>query len=102
MATCPEARFRQTKLAVDTARKAVELAGETNHGNLNVLAAAYANNGEFEKARLIQAKAIDTAPQAVTADYRQSMRQYERSRPVRESAAATQIGRKPTRRNRTR
>lgn len=102
MATCPEARFRQTKLAVDTARKAVELAGETNHGNLNVLAAAYANNGEYEKARLIQAKAIDTAPQAVSADYRQSMRQYERSRPVRESAAATQIGRKPTRRSRTR
>ena len=97
MATCPDARFRQTKLAVEVARKAIELAGETNHRNLNILAAAYANSGEFEKARLIQAKAIDAAPQVVTAEYHQSMRQYERSRPVRQAAPAAQIGRKPAR-----
>ncbi|MCH8924474.1 MAG: tetratricopeptide repeat protein, partial [Planctomycetes bacterium] len=102
MATCPDARFRQTKLAVEVARKAIELAGETNHRNLNILAAAYANSGEFEKARLIQAKAIDAAPQAITADYRQSLRQYEQGRPIRESAPAVQIGRKPARRTRTR
>jgi tetratricopeptide (TPR) repeat protein len=97
MATCPDARFRQTKLAIEVARKAIDLAGETNHRNLNILAAAHANSGEFEKARLIQAKAIDTAPRAMTADYRQSLRSFEQERPIRQAAAA-QIGRKPGRR----
>lgn len=56
-ATCPVSKYRNGKYAIQYAKKAVEL--EENHITLDTLAAAYAQNGKFDKAIETQQKAID-------------------------------------------
>jgi len=85
MATCPDDRFRQTKLSIETARKAIQLAGKTDDRNLDVLAAAYANDGQFERAKLIVTKAAAAAPKARLAVYQHRLRLYRQGKPYREA-----------------
>jgi len=61
MATCPDARFRNPKLAVEAAQAAIKLDGESDHRYLDTLAAAYAADGQFELAVETQTKTIATA-----------------------------------------
>jgi tetratricopeptide (TPR) repeat protein len=56
-ATCPDKKFRDGKLAVATATKACELTGWKEADKLGVLAAAYAEKGDFAKAVRWQEKA---------------------------------------------
>ncbi|MGO9921123.1 MAG: hypothetical protein ACLQIB_41340, partial [Isosphaeraceae bacterium] len=49
-ATCPDAHYRDGKLAVESARRACELTDWHNPGELEVLAAACAEAGDFESA----------------------------------------------------
>ena len=95
MATCPDAKFRNGPLAVQTARKAIELAGESSHESLNVLAAAYAANGQFDHARVIQTKAVQSAPQEIAAHYQQRLRLYQAKRPYRESPRRSRTATRP-------
>jgi tetratricopeptide (TPR) repeat protein len=68
-ATCPEERFRDRRQALEDARTAMRLAEECGMfiGDwrqrlcLQVLAAAHAENGEFEEAVAIQTEALDLA-----------------------------------------
>lgn len=57
-ATNPHDNFRDGTEAVEYALKACELAGDEDPYYLNTLAAAYAENGEFDKAVSTQDKAI--------------------------------------------
>ena len=50
MATCPEAAIRDTVSAVQLAERAVQLAPEGNPIVLDALGAAYAADGQFERA----------------------------------------------------
>jgi len=57
-ATCPEAQYRDGKLAVETARRACELTDWHNPGELEVLAAACAEAADFGSAVKWQEKAL--------------------------------------------
>ena len=49
-ATCPDKKFRDGKLAVESATRACDLTGWKEADKLAVLAAAYAETGDFQKA----------------------------------------------------
>lgn len=83
MATCPDEHYRDEKLAVEAAQKAIALDGETYRG-LETLAAAEASANLFAKAKATQEKAIALAPrpELVTAEKRMSI--YQRDLAYRE------------------
>ncbi len=56
-ATCPDKKFRDGKLAIESATRACELTGWKEADKLGVLAAAYAEAGDFAKAVRWQEKA---------------------------------------------
>jgi tetratricopeptide (TPR) repeat protein len=57
LATCPVAKYRDGKRAVESATRACELTGWTNAYDLGTLAAAYAESHNFPKAIHWQQKA---------------------------------------------
>lgn len=61
MATCPDGQYRDESLAIDAAKRAVELEGETFR-NLSTLAAAQASANQFREAEATQERAIALAP----------------------------------------
>jgi len=63
MATCPDENYRNEKLALEAANKAIELDGEGDYRYLETLAAAQANVGMFAEAKKSQEKAIAKAPE---------------------------------------
>ena len=92
MATCPEEPLRNEQLALESARKALELSGSDNIANLDTLAAAEANAGQYEAARATLAKAIELSPPSKLAPLQARLELYSASQPYRESASATQAG----------
>jgi len=83
-ATCPDAKYRDGKKAVENATKAYELdvgdeAGDC--GMLDAIAAAYAESGDFAKAREFQEKAIDSASDSYLPDYRSRLELYKQGKP---------------------
>ncbi len=61
LATCPDPNFRDKQLAVDSARKAIELGDANDYLLLETLAAALASAGEFDAAADMQREAIAIA-----------------------------------------
>ncbi len=57
-ATCPDARYRDSKLAIAAATRACELTKWQDHGSMEVLAAALAEAGDFERAVEWQQKVV--------------------------------------------
>ena len=62
MATCPDAKFRDPTLALDAAKRAIELDGDADFHYLDTLSAAYAANGKFDEAIAGIKKALTTLP----------------------------------------
>ena len=61
-ATCPDKRYRDGRTAVENATKAKDLGGGKYWGELDTLAAAYAESGNFALAQRWQTKAVEMAP----------------------------------------
>jgi tetratricopeptide (TPR) repeat protein len=84
MATCPDTHYRNDKLAIDAARKAIELDG-ADYRNLSTLAAAQASAGLFDEAKAAQEQAIAKAAQHEKVTAEKMMALYQRDVAYRET-----------------
>ncbi len=89
-ATCPDKKHRDGKKAVENANKAYQLTEGKNFGCIDTLAAAYAESGDFKKAREWETKVIELAAtdKSVTvknkADAASRLELYRQNKPYRE------------------
>jgi tetratricopeptide (TPR) repeat protein len=85
-ATCPEDKLRNGKKAVEYATKACELTNWKKAWNIDTLAAAYAEIGEFDTALKWQRKALELpgSSKEHVEEYRQRLKLYEKSKPYRD------------------
>ena len=84
MATCPDDRYRNSQLALEAAEKAIKLDGRADFKYLDTLAAAYANAGEFDKAKHTIAEAIRIAPKERIAPIQHRQELYQRNESYRQ------------------
>ena len=84
-ATCPAEKCRDGKKAFENASKAYQLDGGKHWGYIDTLAAAYAETGDFEKAKEWETKAIAlaTAEKAKT-EMRSRLELYKQEKPYRQ------------------
>ena len=85
-ATCPEARFRDGKRAVESATRACELTGWINPNYLDTLAAAYAEAGNFNAAVRWEARGLELLPKSYDnwrSEFRLRLRLYQSKKPYR-------------------
>jgi tetratricopeptide (TPR) repeat protein len=89
-ATCPTAKFRDRAKALDYAKRACELDGWKNAFYLGTIAAAYADNEDFENAVKWQRKALkDPAYQRECGEEgRKMLKLFEQRKPYREEAGS--------------
>jgi len=85
MATCPKSRFRDGQRAVRYAQTACKISGRTNYRYLMTLAAAYAEQGQFDAAVHEQRLAIELAPPDERPLLRESLSQYRHRKAYRNS-----------------
>ncbi len=84
-ATCPDKNCRDGKKAVENAVRACELTGGRNWCFVCTLGEAYAENGEFEKAREAVEKALTlTSREADKEVCRTRMEVFKQDKPYRE------------------
>ncbi len=89
MATCPDPQFRNVDLAIRSAKKAIELDGDSDYIYLDTLAAALANGGQFSEAQTVLRRAIDSAPKENVGPLRRRLSLYRAKRPFRQSVTST-------------
>lgn len=85
-ATCPDARVRDGKKAVENATKACELDGWKIPEDIATLAAAYAEAGDFDAAVKWQTKATEMVPKSAKAYYRSLLALYQQRKPYRDES----------------
>jgi len=104
-ATCPEDAFRDGRLALDDSRQALNLAeqageliGDWRHRlYLQVLAAAHAENNEFQKAVALQSRALDLALTKTTRTViSKRLEQYRTGNPIRDKKGLVGCGFNPS------
>ncbi len=89
MVTCPDRRFRNEKLGLHAAKRAVELAGDgVTAQHLDTLAAALANAGDFAAAQGRLEQALQRTPAEERADLQQRLALYTAGQPFREQVQA--------------
>jgi tetratricopeptide (TPR) repeat protein len=81
MATCPEERYRNGELALEAARKAIEIDGRRDWTYLDALAAAEAACGDYAAAQATIREAIELAPPRALTALERRRAQYEAERP---------------------
>ncbi|HUY87245.1 MAG TPA: tetratricopeptide repeat protein [Pirellulales bacterium] len=86
-ATCPDEKYRDGQAAIESAKKACELAHWKNPDWLDTLAAAYAEAGQFDEAVETQTLAIEQAPEAQRADLQSRLELYRSQKPFRDAPA---------------
>jgi tetratricopeptide (TPR) repeat protein len=86
LATCPDAKYRNGRRAVELAKKACELTNWKNDDAIDSLASAYAETGDFKRAIQYQQQALGlpNIPQETLEEYRQRLSLYELRQPYRE------------------
>jgi tetratricopeptide (TPR) repeat protein len=84
LSTCPEEEYRDGKRAVEMATRAAELHGWKQAGDLDTLATAYAELGDFENAIKWQTKALELCAEHKRAGYRSHLELYEARQPYRD------------------
>ena len=82
-ATCPDAKYRDGKKAVEYANKAHELIGDKTDYCLDTLAAAYAESEDFAKARGFEETAIEVAVEKEKPELRRRLELYKQGKPYR-------------------
>ncbi|HUY36304.1 MAG TPA: tetratricopeptide repeat protein [Pirellulales bacterium] len=82
-ATCPDDSVRCGRLAIEDATKACELSAWNGVDELDTLAAAYAEAGEFDKAIEGQRQALDLAPDGEQEDLASRLKLYQEGKPYR-------------------
>jgi len=80
-ATCADPRFRAGKEAIVFATKACELSGWKSYNELDTLAAAYAEAGEFTSAVIWGQTALEKAPDAQKESCRERLELYQANKP---------------------
>ncbi len=93
LATCPDKKFRDGKLALTHAKKAVEFTKMEEWSFLDTLAAAHAENGDFDKAIEIAGKALKMAPQEAKDECKTRLAMFQKKEPFRSDFT------KPTQKN---
>ncbi|MBS0211318.1 MAG: hypothetical protein JSS27_20420 [Planctomycetes bacterium] len=92
LATAPDERFRDEKLALAAAQRAVELARERDFRSLDVAAAAQANAGNYTEAARLGHRAIQMSRQSATpaeqAAISRRVERYHRQLPYRQAPVA--------------
>ena len=86
--TCPVAEFRDGAKAIENATKACELTDWKKAGYVGILAAAYAEAGDFDSAIKQQKKAIDLLTEQgeeLRGDFEERLELYLSGKPYRES-----------------
>jgi tetratricopeptide (TPR) repeat protein len=85
-ATCPDAKYRDGKKAVEDATKASQLSAGKELRILETLAAAYAEAGDFASAVTWQEQAMELAPEKLKPSVRFRLDLYSSHRPYRQKA----------------
>jgi tetratricopeptide (TPR) repeat protein len=83
LATCPDQSVRNAKLAVDRAKRAIEIEGKDDAVGLDTLAAAEASAGDFTAAMHTLRQAIQIAPSDEREVYQDRLQLYQRAKPYR-------------------
>ena len=85
--TCPNAKYRDGKLAIKDATRLCELTKWDEPGYLPMLATAYAEAGQFDQAVKWQKKLVDSAkiPESEKGVLRQVLKLYEQKKTNREA-----------------
>ena len=86
LATCPEAKVRNGKRAVELAKQACELSKWKDAGIIDTLAAAYAEAGEFNEAARWQQKAMDLAEPRLRKGIAVRLELYKSHKPYRDES----------------
>jgi len=89
-ATCPDANFRNGKEAVELATRACTLDKWKDADQIDTLAAAYAETGNFAEAERYQQKAMAllSENEALRPKFRARLEQYRAKEPVRQQVSA--------------
>ncbi|MDX1926492.1 MAG: tetratricopeptide repeat protein [Pirellulaceae bacterium] len=99
MATCPDKKFRNTELAISSAKKALELEPAPSMRAFDTLAAAYAATGKMQEAVKYQKRAVQLASESERDEIKQRLALYERGvayvQPEASDAQPTQIAAEP-------
>jgi hypothetical protein len=85
-ATCPDARYRDGKRAVESATRACELSEWKTADLIDTLAASYAEAGDFDAAVKWQSRAIELLSDEKVKDvYRTRLKLYREKKPYRQT-----------------
>jgi tetratricopeptide (TPR) repeat protein len=88
LATCPVAKYRDGKKAIELATRACELTEWKHPGNIDTLAAAYAEAGDFTTATKWQSKAVNlVTDEKEKADYRPRLDLYQAKKPFHDTTS---------------
>jgi tetratricopeptide (TPR) repeat protein len=83
-ATCPDEKFRDGQKSLELAKKACSLNGGGTPYDLDTLAAANAEVGDFDEAIKFQSQAIQAAPESKKEAYKARLELYTNRKPFRD------------------